>query len=150
MLTCLFVHRIPSNCQFEVDDFTRPWTHQPNSFDLIHGRGLYGSVADWPELLREAKSALVPGGWFESVEVAPIFCSEATPDTQLPEDSLTRKWCEMLIEGSHKIKQPIDVVGKVGGYLQRAGFQNVHSRAYKLPYGPWPRVCRSYPFRSRF
>jgi hypothetical protein len=91
----------------------------------------------------------MPGGWFESVEVAPIFSSEATPDTQLPEGSLLRKWCELGIEGAHRSGRPLDVLGKVGGYLQRAGFQNIHNRVYKLPYGPWPKVRRSYPLRSR-
>lgn len=130
---------IPANCAFEVDDFTRPWTHPPNTFDLIYARGLYGCVGDWPQLLGEAYAALKPGGWFESVEVATAFSSEATADKQLLEGSLVKKWCELAVEGSHRAGQPLDVAGKVGGHLRRSGFQNVHDRVFKIPYGPWPK-----------
>ena len=44
---------VPPNLQFEVDDCCSPWVFTPSSFDLIHIRCLYGSVADWPDFYQE-------------------------------------------------------------------------------------------------
>ena len=38
---------VPPNLQFEIDDFCTEWTYTKNSFDFIHGRGLYGCVGDY-------------------------------------------------------------------------------------------------------
>jgi SAM-dependent methyltransferase len=41
---------VPPNLEFQIDDFTQPWTFRPSSFDFIHARSIYGSVADYPAL----------------------------------------------------------------------------------------------------
>lgn len=43
----------PQNLRFEIDDCCSPWTYDENSFDFIHVRCMYGSVADWPAFYRE-------------------------------------------------------------------------------------------------
>lgn len=40
-------HSVPPNLKFEIDDATQPWTFSPESFDFVHIRSMYGSVADW-------------------------------------------------------------------------------------------------------
>lgn len=123
-----------------MDDFLRPWTHAPCSFDLIYARGLYGCVDEWSQLLGQAYAALTPGGWFESVEVKPYFCTETTPDSQLHPGTILRRWGELAVEASDKSGRTLDVAGKVGGWMKRAGFINVTEKPFKVPYGPWPKV----------
>lgn len=45
---------VPPNLKFEVDDFTQAWLYQKDYFDFIHARSLYGCVADWAELYKQA------------------------------------------------------------------------------------------------
>jgi hypothetical protein len=44
---------VPPNVQFEVDDCTDEWIHEKDSFDYIHIRGMYGSIADWDALYKK-------------------------------------------------------------------------------------------------
>lgn len=44
---------VSPNCRFEIDDACSEWTYAPNTFDFIHIRAMYGSVADWPALYTE-------------------------------------------------------------------------------------------------
>jgi len=40
--------QLPTNVQFEIDDFESEWTYPEGSFDYIHVRSLFGCVQDWP------------------------------------------------------------------------------------------------------
>lgn len=53
---------VPPNLQFEIDDCEEEWMYS-HPFDFIHIRGMGGSIADWPGLLRRAYENLAPGGW---------------------------------------------------------------------------------------
>lgn len=45
----------PPNVLFEINDACEPdWGYRKNSFDFIHVRGMYGSVADWPAFYQQA------------------------------------------------------------------------------------------------
>lgn len=129
---------LPSG-SFEVDDFTRPWLYPPSSFDFIHSRSVYGSVTDWDTYLTEAYNALAPGGWFESVEVSPIFRSEASLDGQLPDSSLAKQWGVLAAEASEMSGRKLDIAEKVGGWMRKAGFANIQEKQFKIPHGPWPK-----------
>lgn len=45
---------VPPNLTFEIDDCCDEWMYNPESFDFIHVRGLYGCVADWDEFYGQA------------------------------------------------------------------------------------------------
>jgi len=46
---------VPPNLQFEINDACAPdWDYAKNSFDFIHVRAMYGSVADWPAFYQQA------------------------------------------------------------------------------------------------
>lgn len=46
---------VAPNVRFEINDACGPdWGYQKNSFDFIHVRAMYGSVADWPAFYRQA------------------------------------------------------------------------------------------------
>lgn len=44
---------VPSNCQFEIDDYNKDYGHE-NSYDLVHTRELLGSVPNWVEFFKKA------------------------------------------------------------------------------------------------
>lgn len=46
---------VAPNVRFEVNDAcASDWAYPKNSFDYIHVRGMYGSVADWPSFYKQA------------------------------------------------------------------------------------------------
>ncbi|KAI4230682.1 MAG: hypothetical protein L6R40_007980 [Gallowayella cf. fulva] len=59
---------VPPNCVFEVDDVTMEWTFRKDSFDFIHSREMFGSIADWDEYFRQCFLHLKPGGYVEALE----------------------------------------------------------------------------------
>jgi len=46
-------HHVPTNLHFEIDDCCLEWLYTKESFDFIHVRSLYGSIADWPAFYRQ-------------------------------------------------------------------------------------------------
>ncbi|KAK0745549.1 S-adenosyl-L-methionine-dependent methyltransferase [Schizothecium vesticola] len=129
---------VPPNVRFEIDDATQPWTWSDASFDFVHLRYLFGAVADWPGLFREAFRTLQPGGWIESAEVEVDFVSD---DGTVDPDSALALWGRMCAKTGEKIGRPFTVltgnVQKTG--LEAAGFADIQSVDYKLPVGGWPR-----------
>ncbi|RPB16295.1 S-adenosyl-L-methionine-dependent methyltransferase [Morchella conica CCBAS932] len=109
---------VPSNCSFEIDDFTKPWEHILNSFNFIHGRALHGSVFSWTCLYKEAYAALKPGGWFESVETTIGFYiddDEGQPTAIGSTTSISQWWMEDAL------------------------FVNMEENIFKVPIGSWPK-----------
>ncbi len=44
---------VPPNVEFLVDDFNASSYEERQKYDLIHGRQLLGSVANWPQLIEK-------------------------------------------------------------------------------------------------
>lgn len=63
----------PPNLRFEIDDCCSKWTYGENTFDFIHIRCLYGSVADWPAFYQEcfkyALNSVVQDGIFNDMDL---------------------------------------------------------------------------------
>lgn len=54
-LISLLSNRLPPNCKFYIDDIESAWPWLPHeAFDYIHGRGMGGSISDWPLLYSRA------------------------------------------------------------------------------------------------
>lgn len=129
---------VPPNVKFELDDCTQPWTWSENSFDFVHIRYLFGAIADWDELLRQAYRVTRPGGWVQSCEADVNIRSD---DDSIPPDSPYRTFWNMLYHDSQEklgvTFQPIDddVQRKA---LERAGFECIEVHDYKFPIGGWP------------
>ena len=46
---------VAPNLRFEINDASEPdWGYTRNSFDFIHVRAMYGSIADWPAFYQQA------------------------------------------------------------------------------------------------
>lgn len=116
---------------FEIDDATHPWTWTDNEFDFIHIRYLFGAIADWTSLYREAFRTLQSDGWIESVEVEVDFVSD---DNTVDPDSALALWGRMCKETGIKIGRPFTVltddVQKKG--LEEAGFVDIQAVDYKV------------------
>ena len=121
---------VPPNLKFMVDDVEDEWPFPSNAkFDFIHGRGMAGSIRDWPRLYSQCLENLRPGGWLEMQEYESVSSSD--------DDSLGR--CHHLLQLSGQL----DVAGRIFGktmneaplhkqHLMDAGFQNVMDDVFKV------------------
>ncbi|KAG7136386.1 Secondary metabolism regulator LAE1 like protein [Verticillium longisporum] len=129
---------LPSNLSFEIDDCTRTWTWEANTFDLVHMRLLFGAITDWPALFREAYRTARPGGWCQSCEAECLIRSDdgsITPDT-----TMGSSWSRLFVEGGERLGRSFTVLSdelqRQG--MQEAGFVDLHEVNFKIPIGDWP------------
>ncbi|KAF5980437.1 mRNA 3 end-processing YTH1 [Fusarium coicis] len=129
---------IPPNLEFQIEDCTREWTFQSNTFDYIHMRWLVGSIGDWKSLFKEVYKCLKPGGYIESYEPSPRV--ESDDDTVQPGSALSQ-WEKFFVEGGRKIGQPFTIfevkIQREG--LREARFVDIEERHFKNPVGGWPK-----------
>lgn len=101
-------------------------------------RYLFGAIADWDELLRQAFRVTTPGGWVQSCEADVDILSD---DGTIPPDSAyERFWNHLYRNASRKIGasfQPIEQNVQIKAF-ERAGFEDIHEQSYKFPVGGWP------------
>jgi SAM-dependent methyltransferase len=123
---------VPPNCKFYVDDIEGEWTYPPaEHFDYIHGRALLGSIAGWKELFSKAFNHLKPGGILEIQD----FPSEARSDDDgLRHVPYLADWLQKLNDGLLKIGKPSRIVHLLKGYMEEAGFVDVHEEICKVRY----------------
>jgi len=127
---------VPPNCLFYVDDVESEWTFRPDeAFDLIHGRAMIGTIADFDLLYRRIYDNLKPGGWIEMQDNDHAFYSDDDPSLSKAPNIM--KWVNLSNFASKKI-------GREVAYLEKqklidAGFENVHDDIYKVPIGTWAK-----------
>ncbi|KAK0745700.1 S-adenosyl-L-methionine-dependent methyltransferase [Schizothecium vesticola] len=128
---------VPPNLKFEIDDATKDWTYPENHFDYIHMRYLFGSIGDWPALLKQAYRSCKPGGYVESFEASCVFQSD---DGSLKPGSPMDEWGKVFVEAGRRFGRPFDVVGDgiVEKAFEEAGFEGMTVWDSKCPIGPWP------------
>lgn len=114
-----------------MDDATLPWTYPADHFDYVHMRYLFGSIADWDALLRQAYRCCRPGGYVESFEASCVFRSD---DGTLLEGSPMDQWGKVFVEAGRKFGRPFDVVGDglVQEAFRKAGFEEIVEWEYKV------------------
>lgn len=126
---------VPPNLEFQIDDFTQPWTFTPESFDFIHARSLYGCVGDYGTFYREVMRALKPGAWFEQAEISVMPVSD---DGSL-DGSLLQRWGHLGWECGDKFGKSFRIAEESEGLFKAAGFENVTYKTFKWPIGTWPK-----------
>ncbi|MCJ1362394.1 hypothetical protein MMC16_001497 [Acarospora aff. strigata] len=124
----------PPNLRFEIDDCCSKWTYNANSFDFIHVRCMYGSVADWPAFYQECFEHLAPGGYIEQAETSVILKSD---DGSIAPGDLWDQCAKLAVESSERFGQPLQVVDKMAKWITEAGFEEVTEKRYNWPVGPW-------------
>ncbi|KAL2669890.1 hypothetical protein Neosp_015187 [[Neocosmospora] mangrovei] len=129
---------IPPNLTFEIEDCNLTWTFEPDSFDYVHLRYLFGSITDWNALFSNAYRVCKPGGWVESYE--PTVVAESDDDT-IPPGSAHSEWGKFFIEGAKKMGRSCTVVEDdvQRKSMEAAGFVDIQYVDKKVPIGGWPR-----------
>jgi hypothetical protein len=128
---------VSPNLRFEINDAcSDDWAYPRGSFDFIHVRSLYGSIADWPEFYQQVMDHLRPGGWIEQVEMSVIPISD---DGTVTPDNIFGKWGEVSIEAGEKFGKTLRINELMKDFIIDAKFENLTEKAYKLPIGPWPK-----------
>ncbi|KAF9777151.1 hypothetical protein IL306_004568, partial [Fusarium sp. DS 682] len=121
---------VPPNVRFEIDDAALDWTWEPNQFDFIHIRYIFGAIKDWSALFSEAYRCCVPGGWVQSAEADVEFrCDDGTIDKE-PNLKLYKKLFE---EGGKILGNPFFVYEQQVQGFKDAGFEDITTVDYKVP-----------------
>ncbi|KAM7211956.1 secondary metabolism regulator LAE1 [Rhypophila decipiens] len=125
---------VPPNVQFQIDDATLPWTFPPSHFDFIHARTLGGAIQDWPSVISQMYTHLVPGGYVELAEGRANFWCD---DNSLSPESATYTWLTEF----RKLSEPLgfDISPKLKGLLEAGGFEDVQFVQRVIPMGTWPK-----------
>lgn len=125
---------VPPNCIFEVDDVTLEWTYRKNSFDFIHSREMFGSIADWDEYFRQCYLHLKPGGYVEALErgVKPV-----SDDGTVGPDHFWTTWGNTVLSIGETWGKGFNAWEILKDKMEAAGFVDVVQVPMKWPIGPW-------------
>ncbi|KAH7229996.1 hypothetical protein NW759_015401 [Fusarium solani] len=127
---------IPPNARFEIDDATLTWTWDPDQFNFIHIRYLFGAVKDWGGLFKEAYRCCAPGGWVQSTEANVEFRSD---DGTVDKEPSLHMFTKLFQEGGKALGRPFFVDHLQETEFRKAGFVDVQVIDHKLPVGGWPK-----------
>ncbi|CAF3487033.1 hypothetical protein SNK03_004567 [Fusarium graminearum] len=132
---------VPENALFFVDDIEHEagWTYNADSFDYIHIRHTLHSIKDREQLWDRIWKHLKPGGY---VEVQEFLFVAASDDNSCDGPYAWRDWCRYLKEGMAALGSDIHGINYVHGELAQAGFENITTKSYKCPVGPWAKKQR--------
>ncbi|KAL9002684.1 MAG: hypothetical protein Q9188_004396 [Gyalolechia gomerana] len=125
---------VPPNCMFEVDNVTAEWTFRKNSFDFIHSREMFGSIADWDGYFRQCYLHLKPGGWVEALERG---VKPESDDGTVGPDHFWTTWGNTVLAVGETWGKGFDAWELLKGSMERAGFVDVVQVPMKWPIGPW-------------
>ncbi|KAK6384002.1 hypothetical protein LTR65_009935 [Meristemomyces frigidus] len=124
----------PDNVTFEIDDCCSEWVYPDHHFDLVHIRGLFGSIADWPQLYKEAFRHLRPGGYIEQVEWS---VHNRSSDGTLSHNTVLARWSQHAIRTGTMTGKTFEIAENMAGLIREAGFVDVVEKRFKWPIGPW-------------
>ncbi|KAK0702699.1 S-adenosyl-L-methionine-dependent methyltransferase, partial [Lasiosphaeris hirsuta] len=127
---------VPPNCRFVLEDANLEWGFSDDVFDLIHVRGLTGSINDWKKFYEEAYRCLKPGGWIEHTEASVNVTSD---DGSTPAGGVYSHWTQIFIEASEKTGKTFNPNEKNEACMEAAGFTKLQTRERKMPIGCWPK-----------
>ncbi|KAK0714028.1 hypothetical protein B0T26DRAFT_719328 [Lasiosphaeria miniovina] len=100
-------------------------------------RYLFGSVADWPALFRQAHRACRPGGYVESFEASCVIDSD---DGSVAPGSPMNEWGKVFHAAGKKFGRSFrvyeDELQRKG--MEEAGFVDIEAWDFKCPLIPWP------------
>jgi SAM-dependent methyltransferase len=121
---------VPPNCKFYVEDAESDWVYSPDEhFDFIHGRGLCGSISDFPKFYSETFQNLRPGGWIEMQEYEGTLRSD---DNTIDDAPWIKQWVDLIDAASTKFGKRMNVAHLHQKWIEDAGFVDVHEEMYKV------------------
>ncbi len=118
----------PDNYVFVEGDITKGLPFADATFDYVHMRLVVLALpaAQWGPAINEIKRVTKPGGWVELIDTSVT--------SRVPASEPWVEWAYTLAS-----YRGIDMTagGKVGSFLQEAGFQNVKTMNLEIPLGSW-------------
>lgn len=130
---------VPPNCQFEIDDVEDDWAFGTDKFDFIHGRDFMLAIRDWDRLIEQCFAHLKPGGY---LEVSGTWIHPSSDDNTLPDDSAYAEFGRIIRRIGDKIGALIDAPLTWKSRMEKAGFEEVQEKSFKVPTSPWPKDPR--------
>ncbi|CAM1505131.1 Fc.00g107680.m01.CDS01 [Cosmosporella sp. VM-42] len=129
---------VAPNVQFMIDDCLLDWTWEPNHFDFIHIRALYGSIPDWRDLYKKAFKHLKPGGWAQDLEMDVRIVSD---HVDIPDDHVFNRWADLFYQGGEKMGRTFacSVGHTMRDNMEAAGFVDIVEKKIKTPIHGWPK-----------
>jgi SAM-dependent methyltransferase len=126
-----------ANASFEFMDIRKPLAFDDASFDFIQARFVAAvlSPGEWPGLLAECKRTLRPGGIIRLIEVEwPLTNSPAVQHLgRIVIKALLGIGRSYSSDGEH-----FDAMAVLVPFLRDAGFTEVRSRVYEVPFTTGP------------
>lgn len=94
-------------------------------------RYLFGSIADWGALFREAFRVCKPGGTLESYEASTAFESD---DGSVSDTSAMNEWAKLFTRGGQLLGRPFTVLEEdmQRKYMEEAGFVDIQVWDFKV------------------
>jgi SAM-dependent methyltransferase len=121
---------VPPNCKFYVDDAESEWEYTTSEhFDLIHGRSLGGSLANWPNFYRQVFRNLKPGGTLEMQEHEAWMKAD---DATMERATWTAEWNRVLNDASAIFGKKLNVAENHKMWMEEAGFIDVQDDVFKV------------------
>jgi ubiquinone/menaquinone biosynthesis C-methylase UbiE len=124
------IQQIP-NVHFIIMNMLKPLNFPDNSFDVVNGRLLNGSLTqtDWPLLLRECQRILRPGGVICLTEV----------EWGITNGSISERLSGLLTQAMYRAKHGISPYAfgttmMLQPFLRQAGYRNIQAQAFSLEY----------------
>lgn len=126
--------RYPENVTFETHDCCESWPYPKDYFDLIHIRGLFGNIQDWPTLYQRALKHLRPGGFVEHLEWSMHIRSA---DGKLSSNSMFSQWSQNVVSAGALSGKTYEIAENMAGLVDEAGFEDLVEQGHWWPIGTW-------------
>jgi hypothetical protein len=126
--------RHPKNVTFQNHDCCESWPYPKDYFDLIHIRGLFGCIQDWPALYQRVLKHLRPGGFVEHLERSLHI---RTGDGKLSSNSMFLQWSQNVVSASALSGKTYEIAENMAGLVDGAGFEDVVEQGQWWPIGAW-------------
>ncbi|KAJ4323296.1 hypothetical protein N0V84_004426 [Fusarium piperis] len=129
---------VPTNVQFEIEDFNQEWTFDASRFDFIHMRALVGGIRDWKHVFDEAFRCAVEDGIVESHEQSFMLKSD---NGIIDTESALGKMGNLFKEAGEKTGYSFTVVddGAQRKLMEEAGFVDVKEVVKRVPISREPK-----------
>ncbi|KAK6842780.1 hypothetical protein PG995_001797 [Apiospora arundinis] len=130
--------RIPSNCQFEVEDVEEfPWVYS-HKFDFIHARSVFACFDDLQRVIVEAAASLEDDGWLEIQDwIIPMRCDDGSWD-----GTAIKRLTDHAMECLHKAGRSIQT-DQLPDMFRKAGLVDVKEETILWPMNPWAKGKRN-------
>ncbi|TGZ77907.1 S-adenosyl-L-methionine-dependent methyltransferase [Ascodesmis nigricans] len=129
---------VEPNVRFEVDDLEKEWSWPANHFQFIHSRAIMNGMRDFQHFIRQMYKHTSPGG---VVEVSEMLQDLTSQDGTLVGSNI-EKHMSIYHDCARKAGFKFPVYGEIEKALEEAGFEQIETKTYVMPWGPWPRNKR--------